>query len=201
MLNRPFLPQRPPGYACSPKIRSQVLLGDQSNRSSPRPERGLQLCIRYPLSGIPMVERRFRTSTAEPKRFKYPALQIHRIGFLLQMRLTNTSLCLTLSLLGLASAQRFVRFIATDGKEYTGDAILPPNETDAAHSKQAKVITGDILGDFTITQQVKVGLIPSPAPPLLLASRILILWVQTIKTLLSPLAPEKTRTVSIYFYF
>jgi len=65
-----------------------------------------------------------------------------------------------------------VRFIATDGKEYTGDAILPPNDTDAAHSKQAKVITGDILGDFQITNQVK-----------------------TIKTLLAPLAPEKIRTV------
>ncbi|KAJ6524542.1 hypothetical protein B0H19DRAFT_1340490 [Mycena capillaripes] len=80
-----------------------------------------------------------------------------------------------LFLLGLAvsaSAQRFVRFIATDGKEYTGDAILLPNDTDAAHSKQAKVITGDILGDFQITNQVK-----------------------TIKTLLAPLAPEKIRTV------
>lgn len=69
---------------------------------------------------------------------------------------TKTVLCL-LGLTFSASAQRFVRFIATDGKTYTGDAILPPNDTDAAHSKQAKVITGDILGDFTITNQVKVG--------------------------------------------
>jgi hypothetical protein len=62
-------------------------------------------------------------------------------------------------LLGLvlsATAQRFVRFIATDGKEYTGDAILPPGTTDAAYTKQAKVITGDILGAFQITNQVKV---------------------------------------------
>ncbi|KAJ7686771.1 hypothetical protein B0H17DRAFT_1332603 [Mycena rosella] len=84
---------------------------------------------------------------------------------------TRTALCL-LGLALSASAQRFVRFVATDGKEYTGDAILPPNDTDAAHSTQAKVITGDILGNFTVTNQVK-----------------------TIKTLLAPLAPERIRTV------
>ncbi|KAJ7270769.1 hypothetical protein B0H12DRAFT_780023 [Mycena haematopus] len=80
-----------------------------------------------------------------------------------------------LTLLGLvlsATAQRFVRFIATDGKEYTGDAILPAGTTDAALAKQAKVIKGDILGDFQITNKVK-----------------------KIKTLLAPLDPEKTRTV------
>ncbi|KAJ7779528.1 hypothetical protein B0H14DRAFT_2538495 [Mycena olivaceomarginata] len=77
-----------------------------------------------------------------------------------------------LSLVLSATGQRFVRFIATDGKEYTGDAILPSGTTDAALSKQAKVITGDILGDFQITNQVK-----------------------TIKTLLAPLDPERTRTV------
>jgi hypothetical protein len=67
---------------------------------------------------------------------------------------------IALSLLSLvlsATGQRFVRFIATDGKEYTGDAILPSGTTDAALSKQAKVITGDILGDFQITNQVKVN--------------------------------------------
>ncbi|KAJ7938321.1 hypothetical protein B0H13DRAFT_1138761 [Mycena leptocephala] len=85
----------------------------------------------------------------------------------------KTTLCLSLLSLALsATAQRFVRFVATDGKEYTGDAILPANDTDAAHSKQAKVITGDILGDFNITNQVK-----------------------TIKTLLAPLPPERIRTV------
>lgn len=55
------------------------------------------------------------------------------------------------------NAQRFVRFISTDGKEYTGDAILPSGSTDAAKSTSARVITGDILGDFKITTQVKVG--------------------------------------------
>ncbi|KAJ7058210.1 hypothetical protein C8F01DRAFT_1149968 [Mycena amicta] len=74
--------------------------------------------------------------------------------------------------LQVATAQRIVRFIASDGKEYTGDAILNNGDTDTSHSKQARVITGDILGDFTVTSQVK-----------------------TIKTLLSPLPPERTRTV------
>ncbi|KAJ7153540.1 hypothetical protein C8R43DRAFT_1002429 [Mycena crocata] len=84
----------------------------------------------------------------------------------------KTILCL-LGLTLSATAQRFVRFISTDGKEYTGDAILKANDTDAAHSTQARVITGDILTDnFRITNQVK-----------------------TIKTLLAPLAPERIRTV------
>ncbi|KAJ7153542.1 hypothetical protein C8R43DRAFT_449590 [Mycena crocata] len=77
-----------------------------------------------------------------------------------------------LNLLLFVSAQRFVRFISTDGKEYYGDAILPANTTDAAKSTTAKVITGDILGDFTITKQVK-----------------------TIKKLLAPLPSERVRTV------
>ncbi|KAF7360680.1 Fumarylacetoacetate hydrolase domain-containing protein 2 [Mycena venus] len=83
----------------------------------------------------------------------------------------GTAICL-LGLVLSATAHRFVRFIATDGKEYTGDAILPPGTTDAAHTKQAKVITGDILGEFEVTEKVK-----------------------TVKKLLAPLAPEKTRTV------
>jgi hypothetical protein len=62
-----------------------------------------------------------------------------------------------LSLLLLVSAERIVRFISTDGKEYYGDAILPANFTDAAHSTTARVIQGDILGDFTVTKQIKVG--------------------------------------------
>ncbi|KAJ7452135.1 hypothetical protein B0H11DRAFT_2176712 [Mycena galericulata] len=88
----------------------------------------------------------------------------------------NSVLCL-LGLVLSATAQRFVRFISTDGNTYTGDAILLPNDTDAAHSKQAKVITGDILGDFTITHEVK-----------------------DIKTLLAPLDPERTRTVRAIGY-
>ncbi|KAF8588234.1 hypothetical protein K439DRAFT_1384839 [Ramaria rubella] len=70
------------------------------------------------------------------------------------------------------SAQRFVRFISSDGNEYYGDAILPAHTTDAAQSSSAKVITGDILGDFQITNEVK-----------------------EIKTLLAPLPSERVRTV------
>ncbi|KAJ6469035.1 hypothetical protein C8R47DRAFT_801222 [Mycena vitilis] len=84
---------------------------------------------------------------------------------------TRTALCL----FGLAlstSAQRFVRFVSTDGQTYTGDAILPANDTDAAHSTEARIITGDILGDFQITNETK-----------------------TIQTLLAPLDPDRTRTV------
>jgi len=58
----------------------------------------------------------------------------------------------------ITNAQRFVRFISNDGKEYTGDAILPPGTIDASKSKSARVIQGDILGDFTITSQTKVSL-------------------------------------------
>ncbi|KAF9005129.1 hypothetical protein BDQ17DRAFT_1240402 [Cyathus striatus] len=71
-----------------------------------------------------------------------------------------------------AHAQRFVRFISTDDREYYGDAILPSHTTDASKSTQAKVIQGDILGDFTITNQIK-----------------------PIKTLLSPLPNDRVRTV------
>ncbi|KAF8151768.1 hypothetical protein B0H34DRAFT_823336 [Crassisporium funariophilum] len=84
------------------------------------------------------------------------------------MRFTLASVLLALPLV--ASAQRFVRFISTDNKEYYGDAILPANTADASKSKQARVITGDILGDFKITNQA-------------------------IKTLLSPLPNERVRTV------
>lgn len=54
------------------------------------------------------------------------------------------------------SAQRFVRFISDDGKEYTGDAILPDNTIDASMSTRARVVEGDILGDFHVTDKVKV---------------------------------------------
>lgn len=72
------------------------------------------------------------------------------------MRFTTKSLFL-LGLPLLASAQRFVRFISTDNKEYNGDAILPADTVDASKSTEARVITGDILGEFTITNQVKVN--------------------------------------------
>ncbi|KAF9442710.1 fumarylacetoacetate hydrolase [Macrolepiota fuliginosa MF-IS2] len=70
------------------------------------------------------------------------------------------------------NAQRFVRFISTDGKEYTGDAILPSGTSDASKSTSARLITGDILGDFQITNQVK-----------------------PIQKLLAPLPNERVRTV------
>ncbi|KAF9445852.1 fumarylacetoacetate hydrolase [Macrolepiota fuliginosa MF-IS2] len=70
------------------------------------------------------------------------------------------------------SAQRFVRFISDDGKEYYGDAILPDGSTDASQSTQARLIQGDILDDFEITDQVK-----------------------SITKLLSPLPSERVRTV------
>jgi 2-keto-4-pentenoate hydratase/2-oxohepta-3-ene-1,7-dioic acid hydratase in catechol pathway len=70
------------------------------------------------------------------------------------------------------SAQRFVRFISTDNKEYYGDAILPSGTDDASKSTRARVIKGDILNDFTITNEVK-----------------------TIKKLLAPLPSERVRTV------
>ena len=56
-------------------------------------------------------------------------------------------------LIATASAQRFVRFISTDGLEHFGDAILSANTSDARFAKKARLITGDILGDFTITNQ------------------------------------------------
>ncbi|KAG6897973.1 hypothetical protein C0992_007927 [Termitomyces sp. T32_za158] len=88
------------------------------------------------------------------------------------MRPTVGRLLLICALSWAVEAQRFVRFISTDGQEYTGDAILPPHTTDASKSTSAKVIQGDILGEFTITDQVK-----------------------PIKKLLSPLPNERVRTV------
>jgi len=65
-----------------------------------------------------------------------------------------------------------VRFVSDDGKEYTGAAVLSGNATDARASTHAKVIDGDILTSFKITSTEK-----------------------KIVQLLSPLDPEKTRTV------
>lgn len=66
-------------------------------------------------------------------------------------------LLLACYLWGGANAQRFVRFISDDGKEYYGDAILQQGSTDAAKSTRARVIRGDILADdFEITDHVKV---------------------------------------------
>jgi hypothetical protein len=95
---------------------------------------------------------------------------------------------LFLSLSLAVSGERIVRFISTDGKEYYGDAILPAGTTDAAKSTSARVIHGDILGDFTVTKQVKVCtinsfVVSSPYP------------TQKIKKLLAPLPSERVHTV------
>jgi len=86
--------------------------------------------------------------------------------------LRNLMLALSCLALPAAHGQRFVRFISGDGLEYTGDAIMPANTTDARFAPSARVIEGDLLGDFTITNTTK-----------------------SISKLLSPLSPEKTRTV------
>jgi hypothetical protein len=65
-------------------------------------------------------------------------------------------------LLATVSAQRFVRFIGTDGMEHFGDAILPSNTTDARFAKTARLITGDILGDYTITNTTVVCALTHP---------------------------------------
>ncbi|SJL05877.1 related to bifunctional 4-hydroxyphenylacetate degradation enzyme [Armillaria ostoyae] len=72
----------------------------------------------------------------------------------------------------LAGGERIVRFISSDGNIYFGDAILPTNTTDAFFSTRAKVIQGDILGNFTVTREIK-----------------------DIKKLLAPLPSDRVRTV------
>jgi hypothetical protein len=71
------------------------------------------------------------------------------------MRVLSYALAAT-TLLATVAAERFVRFISTDGLEHYGDAILPSNTTDARFAKTAKLIEGDILGNFTVTNQVLV---------------------------------------------
>ncbi|PBK77108.1 hypothetical protein ARMSODRAFT_999475 [Armillaria solidipes] len=72
----------------------------------------------------------------------------------------------------LAGGERIVRFISSDGNIYFGDAILPANTTDAFFSTRARVIQGDILGNFTVTREIK-----------------------DIKKLLAPLPSDRVRTV------
>lgn len=57
-----------------------------------------------------------------------------------------------------ATAERIVRFVSSDEKIYFGDAILPADTTDAAQSTSARVISGDIFGNFSVTEEVKVSL-------------------------------------------
>ncbi|KAK9355181.1 hypothetical protein V1523DRAFT_87297 [Lipomyces doorenjongii] len=55
------------------------------------------------------------------------------------------------------SFSRLVRFISTDGKTYVGDAILPAFTYDARKATHAKVITGDVFGEYKVTNEKKVG--------------------------------------------
>ncbi|OBT61586.1 hypothetical protein VE03_08935 [Pseudogymnoascus sp. 23342-1-I1] len=71
-----------------------------------------------------------------------------------------------------SSFTRLVRFLATDGRTYYGDAILPSGETDLAKTKQARIIEGSIFGNYKITNKTV-----------------------DIKRLLTPLALEDVRTV------
>ncbi|KAI5821438.1 Fumarylacetoacetase-like protein [Pyronema omphalodes] len=68
--------------------------------------------------------------------------------------------------------QRLIRFLSRDGKIYNGDAILPSNTTDLSKTKLARVITGDIFGAHTVTEQVV-----------------------SVEHLLTPLPQEAVRTV------
>lgn len=104
------------------------------------------------------------------------------------MRISNIFTVLA-SFVLVVNADRLVRFISTDDKEYYGDAILPQNSTDSAHSTRARVIRGDILGTYVVTNGIKVG----PKSHSCFCS--LLTKTQTIKTLLSPLPMERVRAV------
>ncbi|KAJ7587193.1 hypothetical protein C8J56DRAFT_1026678 [Mycena floridula] len=92
------------------------------------------------------------------------------------MKATKLFLLLSLPIL-LAQAERFVRFISDDGREYYGDAILLDTNPDPLHSKTARIIKGDILAHYTVTDVVK-----------------------PIVQLLSPLPNERVRTVRCLAY-
>ncbi|EPE04187.1 fumarylacetoacetate hydrolase [Ophiostoma piceae UAMH 11346] len=70
------------------------------------------------------------------------------------------------------SFSKLIRFLSKDGRIYYGDAILPEGVTDLAQTKQARVVTGSIFGQHTVTNEIA-----------------------DVRTLLSPLAPEDVRTV------
>lgn len=50
--------------------------------------------------------------------------------------------------------QRLVRFVATDGQTYYGDAILPSGVSDVSKATHARIIEGDVLGSHNVTDQV-----------------------------------------------
>ena len=51
---------------------------------------------------------------------------------------------------------RLVRFLAKDGKVYYGDAILPKGVNDIGGVRQARVIKGDVFGEYNVTEQIAV---------------------------------------------
>ncbi|KAL4745130.1 hypothetical protein BDW72DRAFT_65541 [Aspergillus terricola var. indicus] len=58
---------------------------------------------------------------------------------------------------------RLIRFLAKDGHVYYGDAALPTGVTDIAKATKARVIKGDIFGQYRVTDQVaEVKLLLSP---------------------------------------
>ncbi|QRD81928.1 fumarylacetoacetate hydrolase domain-containing protein 2 [Aspergillus flavus] len=67
---------------------------------------------------------------------------------------------------------RLIRFLATDGHIYYGDAIMPAGTSDIGKVTRAQVIRGDIFGQYQVTDQVA-----------------------EVKMLLAPLAREDIATV------
>jgi 2-keto-4-pentenoate hydratase/2-oxohepta-3-ene-1,7-dioic acid hydratase in catechol pathway len=69
--------------------------------------------------------------------------------------------------------KRLVRFVATNGRTYYGDAILPAGVSDVAKARQARILSGSPLSPATsVTDEVI-----------------------NIRLLLAPLGPELIRTV------
>ncbi|KAI5282160.1 hypothetical protein KEM54_002946, partial [Ascosphaera aggregata] len=66
---------------------------------------------------------------------------------------------------------RLIRFIATSGKIYQGDAILPSGTTDISQCTSAKVVVGNVFGEHKVTDEIV-----------------------TVKSLLTPLEPEAVGT-------
>ncbi|KAI1933400.1 hypothetical protein LOZ66_006405 [Ophidiomyces ophidiicola] len=72
----------------------------------------------------------------------------------------------------MALFSRLVRFVASDGRTYYGDAVLPVGVTDLAKTMKARVIKGDIFGRHQVTERVA-----------------------DVRKLLSPLALKDMRTI------
>ena len=59
-------------------------------------------------------------------------------------------------ILAMSRFSRLVRFLAKDGKIYYGDAILPKGVNDIGGARQARVIKGDVFGEYNVTEQITV---------------------------------------------